>query len=70
MLGADEVQELVVGGVLCLLSSGEGRFDWSGLVEGTVAEHGEQDVGAASGESDEGLVVTGALGDLAVVVGA
>ena len=59
------------GGVpLCLLSSGEGGFGWSRLVEGAVAEHGVEDVGSASGEGDEGLVVTLALGDLPVVVGA
>ena len=55
---------------LCLLSSGEGGFDWSRLVKGSVAEHGVEDVGAASSQCDEGLVVALALSDLAVVVGA
>ena len=52
------------------MSSGEGRFGKAWLVEGAVAEHGVEDVGAASGECDECLVVAFALGDLAVVVGA
>ena len=39
------------------------------LVEGSVAEHGEEDVAAASGEGDEGLVVALAFGAFAVVVG-
>ncbi|WP_259606426.1 MULTISPECIES: glycosyltransferase [Microbacterium] len=33
---------------LCPLSSGEGGLGWSRLVEGAVAEHGVEDVGAAS----------------------
>jgi hypothetical protein len=40
------------------------------VVEGAVAEHGVEDVAAASGEGDQGLVVSFALSDLAVVVGA
>ena len=48
------------------LSSGELMV---GLVEGAVAEHGEEDVAPAPGEGDEGLVVAFALGDFAVVVG-
>ena len=55
---------------LCLLSSGENRFGDARVVEGAVTEHREQDVGAASCEGDECLVVAFALGDLAVVVGA
>ena len=44
--------------------------EWFGrFVEGAVAEHGEQDVAAAPGEGDEGLVVPFALGAFAVVVG-
>ena len=49
------------------MSSGELMV---GLVEGSVAEHGEEDVAPASGEGDEGLVVAFALGNFAVVVGA
>ena len=48
------------------LSSGQGVF---GLVESAVAEHRVEDVATASGEGDEGLVVTFSLGDFAVVVG-
>jgi hypothetical protein len=40
------------------------------LVEGLVAEHGVQDVAAASGQADEGCVVFLAFGSFAVVVGA
>ena len=40
------------------------------MVGDLVAEHGEQDVAAASGEADEGGVVAFALGAFAVVVGA
>jgi hypothetical protein len=40
------------------------------LVEGLVAEDGEQDVAAASGEADEGGVVFLAFGVFVVVVGA
>lgn len=40
------------------------------LVEGAVAEHGEEDVDAASGECDEGGDVVFALAAFAVVVGA
>jgi len=35
-----------------------------------LAEHGVEDVVAASGKGDQGFVVAFALGDLAVVVGA
>jgi hypothetical protein len=48
------------------LSSGELVFSF---VEGAVSQHGEEDVTAASGECDEGLVVAFALGDFSVVVG-
>ncbi len=47
-----------------------GRSGWPGLVEGAVAEHGEQDVDPASGQAEEGLGVPLALVDLLVVVGA
>lgn len=57
-------------GALCCLSSGEGWWCGSSFVEGAVAEHGVEDVGAASSEGDEGLVVAFALGSFAVVVGA
>lgn len=50
---------------LCDSSSGRGGF-W--LVEGAVAQHGEQYVAASSGESDERLIVTLALLDLARVI--
>jgi hypothetical protein len=40
-----------------------------GFVEGSIAEHGEEDVGPASGEEEQGLGVVLALGDLLVVVG-
>lgn len=43
---------------------------WLRLVEGAVAEHGEEDVGPAPGEAEEGLGVVLALADLLVVVGA
>ncbi len=56
------------GGVSLWFSSSRDR-GW-GLVEGAVAEHGVEDVAAASGEGDEGFVVLLSLGDLAVVVGA
>jgi hypothetical protein len=39
------------------------------LVEGSVAEHGVEEVGASAGEGDEGLVVAFAFGAFAVVVG-
>jgi hypothetical protein len=39
-------------------------------VRDLVAEHGEQDVGAAAGQADQGGVVFLALGAFAVVVGA
>jgi hypothetical protein len=55
------------GGAPMCLSSGEGVV---GLIEGAVAEHGVEDVTAAAGEGDEGLVVAFALSDLPVVVGA
>jgi hypothetical protein len=41
-----------------------------GGVERAVSEHGEQDVGASSGQADQGLVVSFAFADLPVVVGA
>jgi filamentous hemagglutinin len=54
------------GGVpLCDSSSGRGGF-W--LVEGAVAQHGEQHVAASSSESDERLIVALALLDLARVI--
>ena len=40
------------------------------VVEGPIPQHGEQDVAATPGESDQGLVVPLALADLALVVGA
>ena len=49
---------------------GSGGFRQGCLVEGHVAEHGEEDVAAAPGEGDEGLVVAFALGAFPVVVGA
>lgn len=61
---------MVLGVPLWFSSSGEDGLIGSRLVEGAVAEHGEQDVGSASGEGDEGLVVSFALGHLAVVAGA
>ncbi len=45
------------------------RCGW-GLVEGAVAEHGEQDVDPASGKGDEGCDVVFPLAALPVVVGA
>ena len=42
--------------------------DW--VVEGPVPHHGEQDVAAPPGESDQGLVVALSLADLALVIGA
>ena len=36
----------------------------------SVPQHGEQDVAATAGESDQGLVVPLSLADLALVVGA
>ena len=42
--------------------------DW--VVEGPVPQHGEQDVAAPPGESDQGLVVALSLADLALVIGA
>ena len=47
-----------------------GCFELGCFVEGAVAEHGEEDVAAASGERDEGLVVAFAFGTFPVVVGA
>ncbi|MGF6758061.1 hypothetical protein P3T16_005482 [Paraburkholderia sp. GAS42] len=38
------------------------------LIEGTVAQHGEQHVAPSSGKSDERLIVTLALLDLARVI--
>ncbi|SEI26915.1 hypothetical protein SAMN05192544_107830, partial [Paraburkholderia hospita] len=52
----------VWGVPLCDSSSGRGGF-W--LVEGAVAQHGEQHVAASSSESDERLIVALALLDLA-----
>jgi hypothetical protein len=42
----------------------------TGLVGGLVAEHGVQDVDAAPGQGEDGLVVGLALGSLPPVVGA
>ena len=41
-----------------------------GLVGGSVLEHGEDDVGAAAGDADDGGVVAFALGSFTQVVGA
>lgn len=49
-------------------SSSCSRCGW--LVEGAVAEHGEEDVDAPSGECDEGGDVMFSLAPFAVVVGA
>jgi N-methylhydantoinase A len=61
------------GGVSMSLSSrrggGVGGGDGGPAVGLAVAEHGEQDVGAASGKADQGGVVALARGPLAVVVG-
>jgi hypothetical protein len=51
---------------LCFWSSGLGSLF---LVEGSVFEHGEDDVAAAPGEADDGGVVFRALGAFPVVVG-
>src|SRR5918998_1038109 len=51
------------------LSSGLGSSGGC-LVEGLVAEHGVEDVAAASGQADQGGVVFFAFGSFAVVVGA
>ncbi len=51
---------------LCSLSSCFGDFS---LVEGHVSEHGEEHVGSASGEGDQGLVVAFTFGTFPVVVG-
>ena len=40
------------------------------LIDVAVAEYGVEDVAASSSERDEGSIVTFALGDFAVVVGA
>ena len=40
------------------------------MIEGAVAEHGEENIGSAAGEAEEGLGVVFALLDLLVVVGA
>jgi hypothetical protein len=45
-------------------------FAVQGLVEGFVAEHGEENIRAAACEGDEGLVVAFAFGSFAVVVSA
>jgi transposase len=50
-------------------SSSSGRGG-RGLVEGAVAEHGEEDVDAAAGECDEGGDVVFAFASFPVVVGA
>jgi hypothetical protein len=42
----------------------------TGLVEGVVEEHGEQDVETASGEGDDGCDVVFAFESFPVVVGA
>ncbi|GAA1543946.1 hypothetical protein GCM10009730_61290 [Streptomyces albidochromogenes] len=39
-----------------------------GFVEGSVAEHGEEDIGSAAGEAKKSLGVVFALADLLVVV--
>jgi hypothetical protein len=49
-------------------AGGLGGFGLGCFVEGHVAEHGEQDVAAAPGEGDEGLVVAFTLGPFAVVI--
>src|SRR5690606_39281136 len=54
-------------GVPLCLSSSESRG--SRFVEGSVAEHGEQDADAVSGEAEEGLGVGFDAGSAAVVVG-
>ena len=51
-------------------SCSEGDAGDSGLVEGAVAEHGEQDADALAGKAEESLGVGFTAGALAVVVGA
>lgn len=41
-----------------------------GLINVAAAEHGAEDVVASSSERDEGSIMSFALGDFAVVVGA
>ena len=62
--GSDRRMGLPVGRVWLSGAFGHGR-----LVKGHVSEHGEQDVAAAPGEDNEGLVAF-ALGAFPVVVGA
>lgn len=50
---------------LCVSSSVRGGFR---LVEGAVAQHGEQHITTSSGESDERLIVAFSLLDLAGVI--
>lgn len=61
-----------IGGVSMGLSSGcesgIGLADDRSGVGAAVAEHGEQDAGAAAGQADQGGVVAFALGSFAVVV--
>jgi hypothetical protein len=57
-----------VGRVPLCPSSSESRAPW--LVEGSVAEHGEEDADAVAGEAEEGLGVGFAAGSAAVVVAA
>ena len=58
------------GGVLMVLSSGGGQlFSMPGLIEGSGAEHGVDDVAAAAGEANDRGVVFLPLGVLALVVG-
>lgn len=65
----------IVSGVplSCLLSGlGQiviGFLRCRGLIEGAVLEHGEQDVGSASSEGDDGLVVVFSFSAFLVVVG-
>lgn len=46
------------GGLLWFSSSGQGCLGWGGFcVEGSVAEHGVEHIGASSCQGDDGLVV-------------
>src|SRR5699024_11276216 len=54
--------------LLSFSSSRWSEVGWPRFVEGAVSEHGEQDVGSASGQSDDGLVVAFAFGSFLVVV--
>src|SRR5699024_3509653 len=56
------------GVLLSFSSSRWSEVGWPRFVEGAVSEHGEQDVGSASGQSDDGLVVAFAFGSFLVVV--